>query len=186
MDEISRLVHSVAQAPARIGSKKCERVEGGSRFTRTRALTIHRTSAVIASRIKPGQITPNLSLENPSSNGGKKPPSPPMAPTSPVTVPVSVGKCCGTNLKTAPLAKPSNAEHPSAPTVNGIIEGQASSSANGTMPRKAMESTRAPPISSESQPPIGRRTVARTTKPAVRNPASAGSRWNSSLRRLGR
>ncbi len=103
--------------------------------------------------------------KNASSSGGKKPPSPPIAPTSPVTVPVCLGKYCGTSLKTAPLPKPSNAAQPSAPTVNGIIDDQASSSANGATPRKTADNTRAPPMRSESQPPSGRSSVASTTKP---------------------
>ena len=89
-------------------------------------------------------------------------------------MPVSRGKYCGTSLKTAPLPKPIRTAQPSAPMVNGSMEGQASSSAKGITIEKTADSTRAPPIRSESQPPTGRSSVARTTKPAVRNPASAG------------
>ena len=46
----------------------------------------------------------------------RQPPKPPIAPTRPVTVPVCVGKYCGTSLNTAPFPTPSNAAHPSAPT----------------------------------------------------------------------
>ena len=83
----------------------------------------------------------------------------------------------GTNWKTAPLPMPSNAADPSAPTVNGIIEG--APAAGRTAPTgRIQDSTRAPPISSDSQPPKGRSSVARTTKPAVRKPASAGGKRN--------
>ncbi len=36
---------------------------------------------------------------NPNTSGGKNPPSPPNAPTKPVTVPVSFGKYSGTEIK---------------------------------------------------------------------------------------
>ena len=109
-----------------------------------------------------------------------------MAPTSPVTVAMLFGKNCGTSLKTAPLPAPSSAAQPSAPTVNGSIEGHISSSANGTTPASTPERTRAPPIRSERMPPIGRISVASTTNPAVRNPASAIVKPNSSRSSVGR
>jgi hypothetical protein len=122
----------------------------------------------------------------PSRSGGKKPPRPPIAPTSPVTVPVSRGKYCGTSLKTAPLPKPINIAQPNAPIVKGRMEIHPSRSANGTMAANTAERARAPPRRSESQPPTGRIRVARTTNPADRNPASAAYRWNWSFKRLGR
>src|SRR5438067_13747519 len=91
-------------------------------------------SDVADKRTNPGQTAPNCWRKNPSNNGGKKPPKPPSAPTNPPTVPVSLGKNCGTSLKTAPLPRPSRAAQPTAPTVNGNIAGQASSSANNPMP----------------------------------------------------
>ena len=42
----------------------------------------------------------------PSTSGGKNPPSPPAAPTSPVTLPTARGKCSGTSLNTAPFPSP--------------------------------------------------------------------------------
>ena len=109
---------------------------------------------------------------------GKNPPKPPMAPTRPVTVPVCPGKYCGTSLNTAPLPSPSSAAVPRAPTVNGTMDDHASSMAKGATPANTADRTRAPPMRSESQPPRGRMRVARTTKPAVRNPASAGDSLN--------
>ena len=109
-----------------------------------------------------------------------------MAPTRPVTVPVWPGKYWGTNLNTAPFPRPRSTAQPSAPTVNGTTEGHASSMAKGASAAKTALSTRAPPMRSESQPPSGRVKVASTTKPAVRNPASAGPSPNSSLSRVGR
>src|SRR5438034_3951330 len=137
-------------------------------------------SDVADKRTNPGQTAPNCWRKNPSNNGGKNPPKPPSAPTNPPTVPVSFGKNCGTSLKTAPLPKPSSAAQPSAPTVNGNIAGQASSSANNPMPGNTPASTRAPPMRSESQPPTGRNSVASTTNPAARKPASGMLRPNSS------
>ena len=49
-------------------------------------------AASAASSTNPGQTTPRRSRKKPSSSGGKNPPSPPMAPTRPVTVPVSRGE----------------------------------------------------------------------------------------------
>ena len=192
IDATRRPVTAVAQAPAR--SCSAARSSSGDsvissaswRGTNTLRLTTNSAAAVAASSTKPGQTTPKPSRKAPRTRGGKKPPRPPMAPTRPVTVAVSPGKYCGTSLKTAPLPSPSSAAQPSAPTVNGIIEGQASSSAKGTTARKTPESTRAPPIRSASMPPTGRSSVASTTKPAVRNPASAGRRPNWSRRSVGR
>ena len=188
MDAISSPVHSVAQAPARSCCRPRLSVFSSSTCAdrNTFAFSRHSTSAVSASKIKPGQTAPVVSLKNPSSSGGKNPPIPPIAPTRPVTVPVSVGKYCGTSLNTAPLPRPSSAAHPRAPTVNGSMDGHAISSANGTTPKKTTLSTRAPPIRSESHPPTGRNSVASTTKPAVRSPASAAFSPNWSLSRLGR
>ena len=70
--------------------------------------------------------------------------------------------------------------------MKGIIDDQAMSSAKGATPRNTADNTRAPPMRSESHPPSGRSRVARTTKPAVRNPASAGGKWNSSFNKVGR
>jgi hypothetical protein len=67
-----------------------------------------------------------------------------------------------------------------------MIDGHISSSANGTMPANTPESTRAPPMWSDTMPPSGRISVASTTKPAVRNPASAAVRANSSRNNVGK
>ena len=41
------------------------------------------------------------------TSGGKKPPSPPAAPTIPAAAPTLSGNQTGTSLNTAPVAKPS-------------------------------------------------------------------------------
>ena len=153
---------------------------------RPQLLVRHRTAERKARSAKPGQTVCRWSRKNPNSKGGKNPPSPPMAPTRPVTVPTSFGKYCGTSLKTAPLPMPSKNAQPSAPTVNGNIAGHDINRANGIIPRKTVWRTRAPPILSDSQPPSGRVRVASTTKPAVRKPASAGLNPNWSLSKTGR
>ena len=101
-------------------------------------------------------------------------------------MPVSFGKCSGTSLKTAPFPSPINIAHPSAPTVNGTIDGHVRSSENRATPPKTHDSTWAPPIRSASQPPTGRINVASTTKPAALNPASVGARPNCARSSVGR
>lgn len=54
------------------------------------------------------------------------------------------------------------------------------------MPANTPESTRAPPMWSDSVPPTGRINVASTTKPAVRKPASVSVNPNSSRSSVGR
>src|SRR5262249_39448066 len=76
-----------------------------------------------------------------TSRAGKAPPTPPIAPPSPPTMPVLPGKRSATSLNAAPLPPPSSDAVHSAPTVNGTIDDQASSSAKGTMPRKTPAST---------------------------------------------
>ena len=80
------------------------------------------------------------------------------------------GKYCGTSLKTAPLPRPRSAAQPSAPTVNGIIDGHARSSAKARRRgiRRAARARRR--CGRPAIPRAGRISVARTTKPAVRNP----------------
>lgn len=63
---------------------------------KTLAFTHHKMTDVAASSPKAGQVVPVWSRKKPNGNGGKKPPSPPSAPTMPVTVPVSSGKYCST------------------------------------------------------------------------------------------
>ena len=92
----------------------------------------------------------------------------------------------GTSLNTAPLPRPNSAAQPSAPTVNGIIDGQIISSENAATPPNTHDSTCAPPIRSESQPPSGRISVASTTKPAARKPASAGAKPNCARSSVGK
>ena len=101
-------------------------------------------------------------------------------------MPVSFGNRSGTSLNTAPLPRPISIAHASAPTVNGTIDGQVSSSANSATPPKTHDSTCAPPMRSASQPPTGRINVASTTKPAARNPASAGASPNCARSSVGR
>ena len=101
-------------------------------------------------------------------------------------MPVSFGKCSGTSLKTAPLPSPISIAQPSAPTVNGTIDGHVSSSENSATPPKTHDRTCAPPMRSASQPPTGRISVASTTNPAARNPASAGARPNCARSSVGR
>ena len=130
---------------------------------------------------------PTRSRKNPSSSGGKNPPRPPIAPTSPVTVADARGEELRHQLEDGAVAGARAAPRIRAlPTVNGIIDGHISSSANGTSPASTPDSTRAPPIRSESMPPTGRINVASTTKPAVRNPASVIVRPNSSRSSVGR
>ena len=101
-------------------------------------------------------------------------------------MPVSFGKCSGTSLKTAPLPSPISIAHPSAPTVNGTMDGHVRSSENSATPPKTHDRTWAPPIRSASHPPTGRISVASTTNPAARNPASAGARPNCARSSVGR
>jgi hypothetical protein len=125
------------------------------------------------------------SRKTPSSSGGKKPPSPPIAPTSPVTVAVRCREVLRHQLEHRAVARPSSAAQPSAPTVNGTIDGHISSSAKGTMPGEhARQHARAADAIRE-QPPTGRISVASTTNPAVRNRHPRGQP-NSSRSSVGR
>src|SRR5262249_56721256 len=85
-----------------------------------------------------------------------------------------------------PFPNPSNTAQPNAPTVNGRIEDDDIRRANGIIPANTPQSTRAPPMRSESHPPTGRISAAKTTKPAVRNPASPSVSWNWSRNSNGR
>ena len=187
-----RAVIAVANAPARkcVTRRECSAVIRASSAFRCgrkiREFSFHRPAETAASRTNPGQITPKRSRKKASSKGGKNPPSPPIAPTRPVTTPVLFGKYCGTSLNTPPFPRPSSTAEPNAPTLNGRIEPDDISSANGTMPANTPHSTRAPPMRSESHPPIGRMPAATTTKPAVRNPASPSLNWNWSRNSNGR
>jgi hypothetical protein len=73
-----------------------------------------------------------------------------------------------------------------APTVNGTIAGHESSSAKIAIPLNTHDSTCAPPMRSASHPPAGRISVASTTNPAARNPASAAVRPNCERNNVGR
>ena len=72
---------------------------------KTRWLAARSTSAVADKKRKPGQIAPSRSRKTPSSSGGKNPPRPPSAPTSPVTVPVSFGKVLRHELEDRAVAE---------------------------------------------------------------------------------
>ena len=91
-----------------------------------------------------------------------------------MTVATLVGKNSGTSLKTAPLPRPSSAAQPSAPTVNGSIDGHISSSANGTTPANTPDSTRAPPMRSASTPPTGRISGGQHDEPGGAEPGIGG------------
>src|SRR5438093_2265340 len=111
-------VMEVANAPARkcVTFLECSRDITASAASRcgkkTRAFSFHNIADTAASRTNPGQITPTRSRKEPSRRGGKKPPSPPIAPTRPVTTPVFFGKYCGTSLNTPPFPNPSRTAHP--------------------------------------------------------------------------
>src|ERR1035441_10102931 len=95
-------VHMVAQAPARTLSAVRVRAGGSlaarasSRGKKTRLFIHQRRQATADNRRNPGQATPRRSRNMPRSKGGKNPPIPPIAPTSPVTVALWVGKYRGT------------------------------------------------------------------------------------------
>jgi len=142
------------------------------------------TKAVYRQQSEPGPcIAQPVRGTPPSSNGGKNPPNPPIALTRPVTVPVSRGKCCGTSLNTAPLPRPIRTAQPSAPTVNGRIDGQISNNENGMQPKNTLDSRRAPQFcpranrppdeaasrarrSRGAQPGVGRRQIELVLKQA--------------------
>src|SRR6266516_606483 len=135
-----RAVIAVANAPARkcVTRRECSAVIRASSAFRCgrkiREFSFHRPAETAASRTNPGQITPKRSRKKPSNKGGKNPPSPPIAPTRLVTTLVLFGKYCGTSLNTLPFPRPSSTAEPNAPTLNGRIEPDDISSANGTMP----------------------------------------------------
>src|SRR5262249_31098480 len=64
--------------------------------------TTKQVMAKSASSTKPSANAPVACRTAPRTSGGKNPPSPPAAPTSPVTAPTDCGKYSGTSLKTAP------------------------------------------------------------------------------------
>src|SRR5512145_2113999 len=78
-----------------------------------------------ASNTNPGVKLPVVCRIAPRTSGGKNPPSPPAAPTNPVTTPTDCGKYSGTSLNTAPLPNPIAEAIPNAPIVNVTIVGQA-------------------------------------------------------------
>src|SRR6266403_221285 len=125
-------VKNVAATPARMRS--AVRVNDAGNVSsaaccspkKSTALVRHRAAERRASSANPGQIMCKWSRKKPSSKGGKNPPSPPIAPTRPVTVPTSLGKYCGTSLNTAPLPFPSTKAHPRAPKENGLENTSAS------------------------------------------------------------
>src|SRR5215813_10919609 len=139
-----------------------------------------------ARNTKPGVNLPVVCLSIPNTSGGKNPPSPPAAPTSPVTAPTDCGKYSGTSLNTAPLPNPIAAAIPNAPIVNVDIIGQARKMAITAVTGKTQSKIRRPPTQSASVPPTGLIAVASTTKPAVRNPASPGDNLNISVKKIGR
>src|SRR5262245_25081256 len=87
--------------------------------------TTKQIMAKSASSTNPGVKVPVACRTAPRTSGGKKPPSPPAAPTSPVTAPTDCGKYSGTSLNTAPLPNPIAAAIPNAPIVKVTIIGQA-------------------------------------------------------------
>src|SRR5262245_25928175 len=142
--------------------------------------------AKIAKNTKPGVNVPVACLTIPTTTAGKNPPSPPAAPTSPVTAPTDCGKYSGTSLNTAPLPNPIAAAIPNAPIVNVAIIGQARKKAIAAVAGKTHSKIRRPPTRSASIPPTGLIAVASTTNPAVRKPASPGDSLNISVKKIGR
>src|SRR5918998_2627345 len=111
--------------------------------------------------------------------GGTNPPSPPAAPTTPVTPPtLSAGATLATRANVAPddapraAARPRNAMVPTG-TRSGLNATTVASTA--TAAKHAID-TGMGPTRSDSVPPTGRMSTARTTNPAVRAAASAGVR----------
>ena len=134
----------------------------------------------------PARRHPKLSRKKPRRSGGKNPPRPPMAPTSPVTVAMLCGKYSGTSLKTAPLPESEQRRAPERPDGEGHHRRPHQQQRKGHDARNTPDRTRAPPMWSDSAPPTGRINVARTTNPAVRSPASAMARPNWSRSSVGR
>ena len=99
---------------------------------------------------------------------------------------ICLGKYCGTSLNTAPFPKPSSAAQPSAPDGEGNHGRPREQQRERNDAEEHYRQHRAPPMRSASHPPIGRSNVARTTNPAVRNPASAAGEWNWSLSSVGK
>ena len=141
-------------------------------------------------KTKPSTNSPVASLTMPSSNGGKKPPRPPAAPTIPVAAPVAFGKNSGTCLNTAPLPRPRKTAIVRQKIVTGTIDGseacQERPIASTPIPMKTSTSTlrAADPIG--EQPPTGRAAVANRVNPAARSPASVSERSNQSVSSFGR
>src|SRR5262245_10055591 len=149
-------------------------------------ITTKQRIANSASNTNPGVKLPVACRTAPRTSGGKNPPSPPAAPTSPVTAPIACGKYSGTSLNTAPLPSPMAAAIPNAPMVNVTIIGQARKTAIAAVTGKTHSKIFRPPILSASIPPTGRIAVASTTNPAVRKPAAPGVSLNISVKKVGR
>src|SRR5262245_64413531 len=152
----------------------------------TLKITTKQRIANSASNTNPGVKLPVACRTAPRTSGGKNPPSPPAAPTIPVTAPTDCGKYSGTSLNTAPLPSPMAAAIPNAPMVNVTIIGQARKTAIADVAGKTHSKIFRPPIRSASIPPTGRIAVASTTNPAVRNPAAPGVSLNISVKKVGR
>src|SRR5689334_1418054 len=123
------------------------------------------------------------------TSGGTNPPSPPAAPTMPVTEPTLVGgDCWATSANTAPLPAPSAAAMVRKNTVPaGVSDGvKACPAAPTVTTASATVRTRAGPNRSDSQPPAGRAATASSTNPAIRFAASAWARPYAVFRYVGR
>src|ERR1035437_4537982 len=155
----------------RLHLSHAERVGKGFVFARLTNKIKHKKLKAQSIR-NPGENVPVRSLTTPSTRGGKNPPKPPAAPTSPVTLPTELGKYSGTSLKTAPLPSPIAPATPRAPIVNVTMSGQARKIAIAPVKGKPHFRMLRPPNLSANTPPKGRIAVARTTNPAVRKPAS--------------
>src|SRR5262245_2983879 len=97
----------------------------GSGFEPDLNTTTKQMIAKSVKNTKPGVNVLVACLTIPKTNGGKNPPSPPAAPTSPVTAPTDCGKYSGTSLNTALLPNPIAAVILNALIVNVAIIGQA-------------------------------------------------------------
>src|SRR5512144_912905 len=106
----------------------------------------------------------------PITIGGRNPPSPPAAPTTPVTLPTcGGGTATPTSAKTAPLPTPSAAamvRKNTAATPRGGSKLAAIAPTATTA--SAVMSTGTAVNRSASHPPTGRATVASSTNPAAR------------------
>ena len=121
-----------------------------------------------ASSANPGVKLPVACRTAPSTSGGKNPPSPPAAPTSPVTAPTDCGKYSGTSLNTAPVAQPDSGGH--SQCADGERDHHRASKKNGHRRRRRKDPQ-------QNLPPAD--TIGEPSRPVADSgePSSAGRRW---------